>query len=211
MHWIVDTIRHYLVAWGYWAVLLGLLAENAGLPLPGETILIFASFLAYQHHELQLPWIILVGIVAATLGDNIGYAIGHFGGRPLLDKWKHVFHIKDEDIKAGEDFLHRRGTIAIFFARFLAYFRVIAGPLAGVLRMHWKKFVLANAAGAAVWVTVIALVGYSFGSHFDSLVAFFKKADIAIMAAVIALAWYLWHRHKKEFKKREQKQQDAAD
>lgn len=209
MHWIVDTVRHYLVAWGYWAVLLGLLGENAGVPLPGETILIFASFLAYKHQELQLPWIILVGIGAATLGDNIGYAIGHFGGRPLLRKWKHIFHIADEDIKAGEDFLHRRGSWAIFFARFIAGMRIIAGPLAGVLGMPWKKFLLANAAGAAAWVSTIALVGYAFGSKFDSLVSFFKKADIVIMVAVVALAWYVWRRHKKKF--RERQHQHATD
>ncbi len=204
MNWMVDTVRHYLVAWGYWAVLLGLLGENAGLPLPGETILIFASFLAYKNHQLQLPWIILAGAVAATLGDNLGYAIGFFGGRPLLNKWKHVFHISVEDIKAGEDFLHLRGSLAIYFARFIAGMRVIAGPLAGVLRMPWKKFVLANAAGAATWVTAVSLLGYFFGSHFDSLVAFFKKADIAMIVAVVVLAWYLWHRRKKKFKEGEQ-------
>jgi len=209
MPWIADTVRHYLVAWGYWAVLLGLLGENAGLPLPGETILIFASFLAYKNHQLQLPWIILVGTAAATLGDNIGYAIGHFGGRPLLDKWKHIFHISTEDIKAGEDFLHRHGSVAIFFARFIAGMRVIAGPLAGVLRMHWKRFVLANAGGAAIWVTAISLIGYAFGSQFDSLIAFFNKADIAIMVAVVVLAWYIWHRHKKRFKQRQH--EHAAD
>jgi len=205
MHWIVDTVRHCLVAWGYWAVLLGLLGENAGLPLPGETILILASFLAYKNHQLQLPWIILVGAAAATLGDNVGYAIGHFGGRPLLEKWKHIFHISTEDIKAGEDFLHRRGSLAIFFARFITGMRVLAGPLAGMLHMRWKKFLLANAAGAATWVTVISLAGFAFGSQFDSLLAFFKNADIAILVAVVTLAWYLWRRHKKNFKKRRQR------
>jgi membrane-associated protein len=181
-----------------------LLGENAGLPLPGETILIFASFLAYKGQNLHLPWIIVVGIAAATTGDNIGYVIGHFGGRRLLEKWKHVFHISTEDIKAGEDFLHRRGSVAIFFARFIAGMRVIAGPLAGVLRMPWKRFVLANAAGAAVWVSVISLVGYAFGSKFDSLIGFFKKADLAVMAGVVALAWYLWRRRKKRVKQRQQ-------
>ncbi len=208
MHWIVDTVKHYLETWGYWAVLLGLLGENAGLPLPGETILIFAAFLAYKGQHLHLQWIILVGIAAATLGDNIGYVIGHQGGRPLLKKWKHLFHISDEDIRAGEDFLHRRGSLAIFFARFIAGMRVIAGPLAGVLRMPWKRFAIANASGATVWVTVIALVGYAFGSKFDSLVGFFKTADLAILAGVIAIAWYIWHRQKKRFRQREhQKQQ----
>ena len=120
MHWIVETARQYLQTYGYWAVLVALLGENAGLPLPGETILILASFLAFQGHHLKMPWVILVGIGACTMGDNVGYWIGRRGGRPLLEKWKHFFHISDAAIKAGEEFLQRRGSVAIFLARFIA-------------------------------------------------------------------------------------------
>ena len=108
MHWIVETVKHYLLAWGYWAVILGLLVEDAGFPLPGETLLIFASFLAFKNHQLHLWLIILSGTAAATLGDNLGYWIGRKGGRPLLKRWKHLLHVNDEDIAAGEDLLHRR-------------------------------------------------------------------------------------------------------
>lgn len=206
MHSILATIQYYLLTYGYWAVLLGLLGENAGLPLPGETILLLASFLAYQHHQLQLPWIILVGIGAATIGDNIGYLIGYFGGRPLLEKWKHFFHISGDNIRAAEGFLGRRGSPAIFFARFIAGMRIVAGPLAGVLRMPWKKFVLANAAGAVVWVTAISLAGFAFGSKFESLVRLFKEAEIAVLV-VIVLAWYVWRRQKNKIRRHQQQQQ----
>jgi membrane protein DedA with SNARE-associated domain len=183
-----------------------LLGENAGLPLPGETILLLAGFLAYQHHQLQLQWIIVVGICAATMGDNIGYLIGYFGGRPLLEKWKHLFRISDDSIRVAEDFLHRRGSIAIFIARFIAGMRIVGGPLAGVLRMPWKKFVFANAAGAVVWVTTISLAGCLFGSKFESLVRLFKGVEIAILI-VILLGWYLWRRQKKKVRQRQQQQQ----
>src|SRR5512133_2588529 len=105
MTWLTAHITHFILVWGYWAVLVGLLGENAGIPLPGETILIFASFLAFKHQHLQLQWVIVVGIVAATLGDNIGYYIGRRGGRPLLERWRRFFHIEEEDIRAGEAFL----------------------------------------------------------------------------------------------------------
>src|SRR6266581_3470810 len=108
MPWMVDHARYYLQTYGYWAVLFALLGENAGIPLPGETILILASFLAYQGEHLKLPWVILVGIGACTMGDNIGYWIGRRGGRPLLEKYKYVFHISDDVIRAGEEFLRRR-------------------------------------------------------------------------------------------------------
>jgi len=188
MSWIGHHIEQFILVWGYWAVLFGLLAENAGVPVPGETILIFASVLAYRHQHLQLQWIIVIGIAAATLGDNIGYFIGHRGGRPLLERWKKFFRVDEADLRAGEEFLNRRGWVAIFIARFIAGMRIIAGPMAGVLRMKWKRFLAANAAGAAVWVVTIALVGYAFGSQFEHVAAFFDKAGIALLAVGAALS-----------------------
>lgn len=202
MHWIVETARHYLQTYGYWAVLFALLGENSGLPLPGETILILASFLAYQGHHLKLPWVILVGIGACTMGDNIGYWIGRRGGRPLLEKWKRFFHISDETIKAGEEFLQRRGSVAIFLARFIAGMRIVAGPLAGVLRMEWKRFLLANAAGAAAWVTVIACAGYFFGSQYEALAGVVKQTELVILLAVVLVALHLWRRKRKRSQQR---------
>jgi membrane protein DedA with SNARE-associated domain len=202
MHWIVETARQYLQTYGYWAVLFALLGENAGLPLPGETILILASFLAFQGHHLKLPWVILVGIGACTMGDNIGYWIGRRGGRPLLEKWKHFFHIRDETIKAGEEFLQRRGSVAIFLARFIAGMRIVAGPLAGVLRMEWKRFLLANALGAAAWVTVIAGAGYFFGSEYAALAGVVKQAELVILLAVVLVALHLWRNQRKRAQQR---------
>ncbi len=203
MHWIGEHIQHFIIVWGYWAILIGLLGENAGIPLPGETVLIFASFLAYKHEHLHLQWVIVVGIVAATLGDNIGYFIGHRGGRPLLERWKNFFRVSDADLRAGEDFLNRRGAVAIFVARFIAGMRIVAGPLAGVLRMKWRRFLLANAAGAVVWVSTIALVGYLFGSQFDRVTAFFDKAGLALLAVVLAAGWWLWKRRKRQIRERQ--------
>jgi membrane protein DedA with SNARE-associated domain len=210
MHWMVDQARYYLQTYGYWAVLLALLGENAGIPLPGETILIFASFLAFQGEHLRLAPLILVGIGACTMGDNLGYWIGRRGGRPLLERWKHFFRVSDDDIRAAEDFLQRHGSLAIFAARFIAGMRIIAGPLAGVLRMEWKRFLLANAAGAAAWVTVIACVGYFFGSQYDSLMRVLKGTEIVILVVVIGAAWYFWRRRKKQRKQRLARRREAA-
>ena len=84
-HEIFHWLRTFIANHGYWAVALALLGEGAGVPVPGESTLLFASFLAYSEHQLHLGWIIVVGTFAATLGDNLGYAVGHYGGRPLLD------------------------------------------------------------------------------------------------------------------------------
>jgi membrane protein DedA with SNARE-associated domain len=193
---ILDLLRSYLAHYGYWAVAAALLLENAGLPVPGETILLLASFVAYSEHRLRLPYIILVGTLAATIGDNIGFAIGHYGGRPLLARYLRALHISLRALHSGERIFQRYGPLTVLFARFVAGLRVIAGPLAGVLRMSWKKFVVFNSLGAVLWVTVISTVGYLFGRHWDTFIRTFKQVDIAIALLVALVVLFLWRRYK---------------
>src|SRR5208282_6657972 len=138
------SLRAFVADYGYWAVALALLCENAGIPVPGEATLLLASFLAYSEHKLHLGWIIVVATCAATLGDNLGYALGHYGGRPLLDRYQSIFRIQDKTLAQGERLFARYGAVTVFFARFIFGMRIIAGPMAGVLRMHWRKFALFN-------------------------------------------------------------------
>ena len=196
-HHIVEMLRAALVHYGYWAVAAVLLLENAGVPLPGETVLLLASFLAYSERELQLPWIIVSGTVAAVAGDNLGYVLGHRGGRRLLERYRNIFHVSDAALARGERLFGRYGSFTILFARFVFGLRVIAGPLAGVLRMPWKRFVICNLLGAALWVTVISLVGYSFGSQWSLLVHLMKRFDQALVAAFGLIVLLLWWRNRR--------------
>ena len=199
-HHILDLLRGALVHYGYWAVAAALLLENAGVPVPGETVLLLASFLAYTERDLQLGWIIVVGTGAATVGDNLGYAIGFYGGRPLLERYRYVFHIRDAAVARGERLFGSYGAVTILFARFVFGMRVIAGPLAGVLRMPWKKFYVFNLLGAALWVSVISLVGYGFSSRLSVVVHFMKRFDFALGAAFVLIAVILWWRSRKTFR-----------
>ena len=192
----LETIRRFIIDWGYWGVAAGLLLENSGVPVPGETILIIASAVAYSTHELRLPWIIVIGTIAATTGDNIGYWIGRKGGRPLLDRWKRFFRVKQQHIATGEALLERHGPVAIFFARFITGARVIAGPLAGILCMHWPRFALFNFLGAITWVSVIAGLAFLFGSQLDRLFTYMREANYVIVFLVMAvlISAYLYKR-----------------
>jgi len=194
---VVALLRGFLIHHGYWAVAATLLLENMGLPVPGETILLLASFLAYSEHLLRLPILILTGVLAATLGDNIGFVIGYRGGRALLQKYQHLLRMSPGTIRRGERVFERYGTVTIFFARFVFGLRMIAGPLAGVLRMHWKKFAVFNFLGATLWVCTICVVGYLFGQHWNALVSLLRRADalIALIAAVVVFV--LWRRHRR--------------
>jgi membrane protein DedA with SNARE-associated domain len=197
-HHLFELLRGYLAAYGYWTLAIVLLLENAGLPVPGETILLTASFLAYSEHRLTLPYIILVGVCAATLGDNIGFLIGHYGGRPLLARYRKALHISPRTISQGEHLFRRYGAVTVFFARFIAGLRVINGPLAGVLRMHWRKFILFNFLGAAAWVTTISCAAYFFGQKWRKLAGILSNFDIAVIVIVIvAIAVLGWRRRRK--------------
>src|ERR1700691_3025469 len=100
-HHIFEMLRGALVHYGYWAVAAVLLLENAGAPLPGETVLLLASFLAYSEHELSLPWVIVVGIVATTVGGEFGFALGRHGGGPPSERYLKVLPIDDGNLGRG--------------------------------------------------------------------------------------------------------------
>ncbi len=192
-HSILDLLRNAVVHYGYWAVAIALLLENAGVPVPGETVLLVASFLAYSQHNLQLPWIIVVGTAAATLGDNLGFALGHYGGRPLVARYQAFFRIQDKTLARGESLFARFGALTVFFARFVFGMRIIAGPMAGMLRMSWPKFLVSNFLGAALWVTAIAGAGYLFGQHWGRLMRDLKRFDVAVaILALLAVAAWWW-------------------
>src|SRR5258708_29197160 len=113
--YLFEMLRGYLAHYGYWAVGAALLLENAGVPVPGETILLLASFLAYSEHKLALPWIILVGVCAATLGDNLGFAVGYYGGRPLLERFQKNPPIPPRGVAPGGELFSRCGAAPLIF------------------------------------------------------------------------------------------------
>lgn len=193
---ILDFLRSAIVDYGYWAVGATLLLENAGIPLPGETMLLLASFMAYSQHDLRLSWIIVVATIAATLGDNLGFALGYYGGRPLLARYQSLFRVKQSTLDRGEQLFARYGPATVFFARFVFGMRIIAGPMAGVLRMAWKRFLIFNFLGAVLWVSVISSVGYFFGRHWERMENALKRVDIVVVIVVVIAALVWWRRRR---------------
>lgn len=197
IHAIFDLLRTAVLHYGYWAVGGFLLVENVGIPVPGETILLFASFLAYSEHELQLFWIIVVATLVTAVGGSLGFALGWHSGRPLLDRYSTTFHMQPAALMRGENLFARYGAVTIFFARFVFGLRIIAGPMAGVLRMPWRKFLVFNFLGAGVWVTVIASAGYVSGRHWARMERGIKEFDIVIAVVAAALVVLWWWRMRK--------------
>ncbi len=205
MYWFYHEVHHFLLSWGYWALLLGLFAESMGLPVPGETFLMFASFLSNKTSQLQLQWVILIGIIAAAMGDNLGFFLGYHFGKTFIRWAKKLFRLSDEDIRAAKNLIKTHGGRTIFFSRFIFGLRTIAGPLAGSLEMKWARFFKFNLLGAATWVTVMTFCGYAFANEFNTLLGYIEKASWAMAGGLFVIGYLIWRQQKHHYQQRNQK------
>ena len=159
-----STALAQLVAqYGYFAMAAAVLAENLGLPVPGETaVLLAAAASAAGRLNVFVVW--LVAICAAIIGDNIGFGLGHFGGKPLFMRFGPRFGVSHENYVATEQFFDRYGGPAVMVARFIPVVRVVAAIAAGASGMRWERFLPWQAIGAGLWATFAVGVGY-FGDR----------------------------------------------
>lgn len=162
----LQTLEHVLNVLGYPAVTLFILIESMGVPLPGESMLILASFYAGANGQLQLPLVILCAAAGAVIGDNFGYLIGRTGGRAFVERFGRFFFVKMKHLESAERFFERHGGKTVFFGRFVAILRIWAAFLAGMNRMNWRTFLVYNTTGGIIWATLTATLGYLAGSVF---------------------------------------------
>jgi membrane protein DedA with SNARE-associated domain len=169
------SVAHNL---GYPALVLLVMAESSGVPLPGETALITGAVLASQH-RLQIALVIALAAAAAILGDNAGYLIGRKGGRWLLLRPGPFARHRARVLEVGEPFFARHGSKAVFLGRWILGLRTWASWLAGASHMPWRSFALWNAAGGISWATTIGLVAYYAGQSASGTIALVGVAGLA--------------------------------
>jgi membrane protein DedA with SNARE-associated domain len=201
-----SPLNHY----GLWAVLALVLIEDFGIPVPGETVLIAAAVFAGSG-RLNVFAVAAVGFGAAVLGDNIGYAIGRFGGRKLVDRWGKYVFLTPERLDKAEAFFNRHGAKIIVLARFVEGLRQANGIIAGIAGMHWLRFLACNALGAALWVATWVSVGFFAGQHITTIYnAITKYSLYAAIIAVIAIAIWIGLRVR-EHRRRAKSAETGAD
>ncbi len=186
---IQPVLEHY----GYAAVGGLVLLEDFGVPVPGELMLIAAAVFAGAG-QLNLAVVITVAVAGAIVGDNIGFGIGHFGGRPLVERFGRYVWLTGDRLDRAERFFEHHGGKVVTVARFVDGLRQANGLLAGTLDMHWRRFLAFNALGAVLWVGVWTTVGYLAGDHIETLYAQFDRykwyAAGALAAAAVAAVVY---------------------
>lgn len=186
----LETVEEIARQYGYWAVFFGISLENAGIPLPGETLTLVGGFLAGEG-ELDYWLVLLCATGGAILGDNFGYWIGRWGGFPLLLRVGKLLRISPEQLERLRDQFGRNAAKAVFLGRFVALLRIFAGPLAGISNMPYGKFFICNAAGAGVWASVMVSLSFFVGRlvPLEKLVSGVASFSIgALLLLILAIA-----------------------
>ena len=191
---VLHALEPTLNSYGYLAVAGLVMIEDFGVPVPGETVLILGAVYAGSG-RLSIGLVVLLAFLGAIVGDNIGFALGHFGGRRLVERWGRYILLTPERLDKATDYFERHGGKVIVIARFVEGLRQANGIVAGTTGMHWAKFVLFNALGAALWVGTWSAIGYFSGNHITSIynTASRYSSYLAIAVAIGILALIFRH------------------
>ncbi len=197
----LDALSSPLQHFGVWAIAFLIMLEDFGIPVPGETILIAGAVYAGAG-RLNVVAVGVAAFIAAIVGDNIGFAIGHFGGRALALRWGKYVFLTEERLNKAEAFFDRRGAIVITFARFVEGLRQVNGIIAGISGMHWRRFLAFNAIGAALWVGTWVSLGYLAGNHITTIYHYITLYSYYVLIALAVLlvgyiAWRQWRRRRR--------------
>jgi len=190
----LEHIEPFIAHYGYFAVLLIVALESAGLPLPGETALVSAAIFAGQG-KLSIEGVIAAAAVAAIFGDNVGYWVGREFGFPLIYRFGPRVGVDEGRLKVAQYLFVRHGGKIVFFGRFVAILRTFAAFLAGVNHLPWPRFLLFNALGGIVWATLFGLGGFWLGRAFELYAkpVGFAALACAVVGAVIASRFIAHH------------------
>lgn len=192
---VIQSIAPLVDQYGYLAVGGLLLLENFGLPVPGETVLIAASVFAGLG-KLNIIVVVLLAVACSVLGDNLGFALGRYGGHPLIEKYGKYIFLTKKRIAKTENFYHHHGTKIVLVARFVDGLRQANGIIAGITDMKWQRFLLFNALGAALWVLTWSLIGYFGAGHVATLLRYQLYLSIVVIAG--AILYFFYKRYKKK-------------
>jgi membrane protein DedA with SNARE-associated domain len=180
----LQSLAPLLDSFGYLALGGFVCLEDFGVPLPGETILVAAAVYAGTG-RMNVVAVGIVALIAAIVGDNIGFAIGHFGGRALVLRFGRYVGLTESRLDKTERFFRRHGGKVVTVARFIEGLRQANGIVAGIAKMPWRRFLVFNAIGAALWVAVWTAIGYVAGAHIGTVYDQARRYILVIVAVIV--------------------------
>jgi len=191
-----DFLNQLIVSYGYLAVAVIVGLESMGLPLPGETTLVAASMYAAHNPRLEIVLVVLAATAGAVLGDNVGYAIGKRFGYPLLKRFGPRIGVPENRMRLGQYLFGRYGFWVVFLGRFVALLRILAAFLAGVNRMNWPYFFIANGLGGVLWSSVFGFGAYHLGNMIFRMAGVLGPATFVLALAAFIVGGYFVRRYE---------------
>ena len=186
IHQIIDFILVTVSGWGYLGIFALMLIESSFIPFPSEVVIIPAGYLAYKG-EMSMSLVIASGVAGSLAGAFINYFLAMFLGRRILHKYGKYFFLHEHNLNKVEDFFRRHGSFSTFFGRLIPMIRQLISIPAGLARMNLIKFTIYTGLGAAIWVIVLAMLGYILGQN-QELISQYLHNIIAATLALIAVA-----------------------
>jgi len=200
---VKDLVTAIYEAVGYIGVALWVAIESVIIPIPSEIVLPFAGFLAADPGSIEpltgARWNIALLVLFATIGSLIGalvaYAIGYYGGRPVLIRWGRLLRFTEEDLDKTEAFFARWGNAAAFLGRMVPVVRSLVSFGAGVGRMRMGPFILFTVLGSIPWNLFLVLAGYVLGENWVEIGEFLKRYEYLVLGVLVVIALgYVWFR-----------------
>ncbi|MGD0635136.1 MAG: DedA family protein [Beijerinckiaceae bacterium] len=199
----MEQLPGLVVQYGYIAIFVVIALESAGVPMPGETILISSSVYAGAHQSgaghdgFNIFLVIGTAAAAAVLGDNLGFWVGRSWGLTLLLRYGRFIGVDHAKLKLGQFLFLRHGGKIVFFGRFVALLRAFAAVLAGANRFDPKRFLFYNALGGIAWAALMGGFGYEFGLQVENVIGPMGLAGLAVVILISFVTWRFYKRHEK--------------
>ncbi len=193
----IQTLAPFIHKYGYFGMGGLIFLEDFGALVPGETVLIACAVFAGLG-QLNIFLVGLIGFISAVIGDNVGYAIGNFGGHPLINRYGKYVFLTPKRVAKAEAYFNSKGGRIVIVARFIDGLRQLNGLLAGLSEMHWLRFLAYNAIGAGLWVGLWTTVGYYGGDHINTFLRYELYLTIAVIIFLIVYFVKLYMKKKQE-------------
>jgi len=199
---VLPFLESLYARFGYVGVAIAMTIESAAIPIPSELILPFAGWSVARGVTEPLTgaawsyWgAVVAGVVGNTAGSLASYAVGAFGGRPLLDRWGRYLLISAHDLDLADRWFARYGSATVFFSRMLPVVRTFISVPAGVARMPLWRFTLFSIAGAIPWVMLLVWGGQVLGANWLAIKQNLRGLDYLVAAGILLLVGLFVYRH----------------
>ena len=201
-HQLVEFLTNLMQSIGWLGVVVIMALESANIPIPSEVTMPLSGWMLVQAKGGTAMQAFLLGglwgAVGCTIGSVVSYALGAWGGRPLVERYGKYILVSHEDLEKADRWFARWGDWASFISRLLPIVRTFISFPAGVVRMNFPRFTIYSFIGSFIWCGLLALGGFYFGEHWEELRAIMRPFDIPIAIAILAAGvYYVYHHIRK--------------